>query len=155
MPRYRKRSVSYLPVLGFPSFLTNTFIVESVSIQVKNKCYKHSKACQLLYKAMAQLEQVKWELTFIESNSTQLVYYKQEILASIKHTKRSSIINYGAIINVFRGLSFNFSSIDLSLEGWSLLLSILVGNPKVAIYSKLNYSQAPKYSYYLYTLFTL
>ena len=38
------------------------------------------------------------------------------MLASIERIKCSSIINYGAIINVPRGLSFNFSSIDLSLE---------------------------------------
>ena len=136
-------------------FFTDTFIVESVSIRVKNKYHEHSKACWLLYKAIAQLEQVKQELTLIKSDSVQLVYYKQEMLASIEHTKRSNIINYGAIIDVPRGLSFNFSNVDLSLEDWSLLLSVLVSSPKVAIYSRSNYFQVPTCSYYLYTLSTL
>ena len=38
------------------------------------------------------------------------------MLVFVERAKRSSIINYGAIINVPRGLSFNFSSVDLSLE---------------------------------------
>ena len=62
------------------------------------------------------------------------------MLASIEHTKCSSVINYGAIIDVPRGLFFNFSSVDLSLEDWFLLLSIPVGSLKVAMYSRLNYS---------------
>ena len=152
MPRCRKRSISCLPTPGFPSPFTDTSIVESVSVRVKNKCCKHFKARQLLYKAMAQLEWVEQELASIESNSAQLVHYEQEILASVERAEHSSMINYGAIVNVSRGLSFNFSSIDLSLEGWSLLLSVPVGSPKVAMYSKLNYSQAPKYSYCLCTL---
>ena len=61
------------------------------------------------------------------------------MLASIKHAKHSSIINYRAIVNVLKGLSFNFSSVDLFLEDWSLLLSVPISSPKVAIYSRLNY----------------
>ena len=61
------------------------------------------------------------------------------MLASIEYTKRSNIINYKAIINVPRGLSFDFSSVDLSLEDWSLLLSVFIGSLKAAIYSRLNY----------------
>ena len=48
--------------------------------------------------------------------------------------------NLRAIVNVLKGLSFNFSSIDLFFKDWSLLLSILVGSPKIAVYSRLNYS---------------
>ena len=62
------------------------------------------------------------------------------MLAFVECAKRSSAINYGAIINMPKGLSFNFSSIDLSLEDWSLLLSVPVGSPKAAIYSRSNYS---------------
>ena len=62
------------------------------------------------------------------------------MLASVERAKRSSTIDYGAIVNVPRGLSFNFSSVDLSLEDWSLLLSVPIGSPEVAIYSGLNYS---------------
>ena len=61
------------------------------------------------------------------------------MLASIKYAERSSTINYRAIINMPKGLSFNFFSIDLSLEDWSLLLSVLISSPKVAVYSRLNY----------------
>ena len=77
------------------------------------------------------------------------------MLASIEHTKYFSVINYRAIINVPRSLSFNFFSVDLSLEDWSLLLSVPISTLKVAIYSRLNYFWAPKYFYYLYTLFIL
>ena len=150
---YRKRSVCCLSYTR--SSPTNTSIVESVFIQVKNKCRKHSKACWLLYKAIAQLEQVKQELTSIKSNSVQLVHHKQEILAFIECAERSSAINYRAIINVPRGLFFNFSSIDLSLEDQSLLLSVSISSPKATIYSRLNYFQAPRCTYYLYTPFTL
>ena len=149
MPRCRRRSVSCLSYARF--FFINTSTVENVSIQVKNKRYKHFKAYQLLYKVIVQLKQVKQELAFIESNSTQLVYYKQEILASVEYAKRSNVINYRAIINVPKGLSFNFSSIDLSLEDWSLLLSIPVSSPKVAMYSRLNYPWVPKCIYCLCT----
>ena len=36
------------------------------------------------------------------------------MLASVKCAKRSSVIDYGAIIDVLGGLSFNFSGVDLS-----------------------------------------
>ena len=62
------------------------------------------------------------------------------MLAFIERAKRSSIIDYRAIVNMPKGLSFNFSSIDLSLKDWSLLLCIFISSPKVAIYSRLNYS---------------
>ena len=61
------------------------------------------------------------------------------MLASVERIERSSAIDYGAIIDVPRGLSFNFSGIDLSLEDWSLLLFVLVSSPKVAVYSRLSY----------------
>ena len=77
------------------------------------------------------------------------------MLASIERAKHSSAINYRAIINVPRSLSFNFSGINLSLEDWSLLLFVLISSPKAAIYSRLSYSLAPRCIYYLYTLSTL
>ena len=61
------------------------------------------------------------------------------MLALVERTKHSSTINYGAIIDVPKGLSFNFSSVDLSSKDWSLLLSIFIGSLKAAIYSGLNY----------------
>ena len=139
-----------LATLGF-FFFTNTSIIENVFIQVENKRRKYFKACQLLYKVMAWLEWVEQELASIENNSVWLVRHKQKMLASIECAKRSSIINYKAIIDMFRGLSFNFSSIDLFLEDWSLLLSVPISSPKVAIYSRLNYSWVFKCTYYLYT----
>ena len=136
-------------------FPTDTPIVENVFVWVKNKCCEHSKAYQLLYKAMARLEQVKQELVFIEKDSAWLVYRKQDILAFVERTKRSSMIDYGAIIDMPRGLSFNFSGINLSLEDWSSLLSVPIGSPKAAIYSRSNYPQVPRYICCLYTLSTL
>ena len=62
------------------------------------------------------------------------------MLAPIERAKRSSAINYGATIDMPRGLSPDLSSIDLSLEDWSLLLSVSISSPKAAVYSRLNYS---------------
>ena len=62
------------------------------------------------------------------------------MLALIKCAKCFNAINHKAIINVPRGLSFNFSSINLSLEDWSLLLSVSISSPKAAMYNRLNYS---------------
>ena len=62
------------------------------------------------------------------------------MLASVECAKRSSIINYKAIVNIPKGLSFNFSSVNLSLEDWSLLLSVFISSFKVATYNRLSYS---------------
>ena len=62
------------------------------------------------------------------------------MLASAEYTEHSSAIDYRAIVDMPGGLSFNFSSVNLSLEDWSSLLSVPVGSPKVAVYSGLSYS---------------